>query len=153
MTAQDDVTAITSRLDHMSVAVQNLASSVHTSNVLAAGYNREKHRRTTVIRNGVVALVVLIAGFLVYGGLQVHRVTSIGKTNREGVTRVLDCTTPGHACYDQGQAAQAAAIAQLVHAQAVATWCAARALTLDAVNSCLTAYLGPDTGTGRATAP
>jgi hypothetical protein len=66
------------------------------------------------------SLYILTAAFLV-----INSVIYLARQDRshETLTRLVDCTTPGHSCYDKGQVSQQKAILELEQIVIAANFC------------------------------
>lgn len=96
-------------------------------------------------------LVIIALAFVVYFTTstlsQVQQLSIENKTLNErtsmSAARLIDCTTPGHACYDQGNAKTAAAIDILNQATEAAVVCGDRpgTMTYGQMKACVQAQM------------
>lgn len=72
----------------------------------------EKVRRYSQITNTIEGVLIAITCVVVIGiAIAVY---NLAETNREGVHRIVDCTTQGHDCYEEQQSRTNQLVAQFI---------------------------------------
>jgi hypothetical protein len=128
---------VNARLDHATGAMRVVAAAITGAQAEQTRLAR-RSRLERVVALGALALLTLSTVALAAGVLSIRHITSGTNDN----SRVLiDCTTPGHPCYERGQQATATAIKQIVEAQTVAAWCGAHRPTLAGARACTARHL------------
>lgn len=68
---------------------------------------------------------------------------AINSAVQDNTNRIIDCTTAGGSCYQNGQKSQATAVAAIVNAQLASAWCARHTKTFDAAQKCVVELTKP----------
>lgn len=95
-----------------------------------------------------VTMIVVVGVFLVYTLTEVQRIgeanNQLNKQTIQISQRLVDCTTPGHACYDSGQKQTGQAVKTLNQVTEAAVICADApgVITKPEMESCIKAQLG-----------
>ena len=87
-------------------------------------------------------LAAIIAGLLLIATLAYGVVTQT--QNRQGVSILVNCTTPGHECYERGRSTQNGAVGTITQVSIVAAWCAKTlppSVTLGQMQNCIRANI------------
>lgn len=82
----------------------------------------------------MTALILAVCSALTWIALSNR---SINHTVQENTNRIIDCTTAGHDCYDNGQKSTGQAVQQLVVAGLASDWCVAHTKTYADAQKCV----------------
>jgi hypothetical protein len=106
-------------------------------------------RRAEVLaRAAVVAFVAAVMAVLVMvvvgQAVQLQKLGKIANDTRAGTDRLVDCTTPGGKCYEQGRSTTSGAVGSINKVTVAAIYCSGKLgpkATLDQLNVCVAALV------------
>ncbi len=98
----------------------------------------ERNARAVVRDRRAWIAIIMIFAAMFAGAVPLTIVTL---QSRATLRQITDCTTPGRACYDQGQARTGDAIQQLIDAQLAVAVCSKVETTEPGLRACVTARL------------
>lgn len=103
-------------------------------------------KRSAKIANYVlaVALAVMLGYILLNGQAQLQQLGKVAKDTKTNSDRLVDCTTPGGKCFEQGRSSTSGAIGTINKVTISAIYCSGKlgpAATVAALNACVVALI------------
>ena len=105
-----------------------------------------KAKRAAKIANYAlaVAIAVLLAYLTVNSQVELQQLSKVAKDTKTNSERLVDCTTPGGKCYEQGRSTTSGAIGTINRIAITIEYCAGHlgpTATIAALNACVTAIV------------
>jgi hypothetical protein len=88
-----------------------------------------------------VAVGVVLAMIVIGQAVQLQKLGKIASDTRVGTERLVDCTTPGGKCYEQGRSTTTGAVGSINKVTVATVYCSGKLgpkATIDQLNACVT---------------
>ena len=72
------------------------------------------------------AVVIAVISTVIIQGYQLSSLSHVSDDTRRNSDRLVDCTTPGGKCYEQGRSASSGAVGTINKATIAAIWCSGK---------------------------